>query len=384
LNSSLKLFLPEGPYEDLPRLKYDQRIDNKFVKELLLYMLTNTLQYFMFPSFSSSFLAYIIGYHLFLLVLGWLDPMKKIYPFFSVLYLASFGPLAIKSCHMFIGVSLFATVSGPFLSLVYFRIKRLTQLYFGIEFIKVIFIYPELIKEVIADTNINLQEHLYQECISLCICLFCTASVIMVVYKKLCEYEANSTAFKEQIEQVNGSLENSLKERENFILSLSHEVRNLLNIIIGNTDLAYEDANDNAVKEKLKHTKVCGELLLSLINNVLDAGKIDLGNVEVCETESMIRPAIEKLWLTCHELIKKKNLTGNLTIFKNVPECLMLDQHRLNQILFNLIANAVKFTESGSIQLKISWDDEDEDKIFETIPDEHTRIEEESRWLDRY
>jgi Signal transduction histidine kinase len=375
MNTSNGIFSSSFIYGDLADNQKSDKLDWKHISELFFYIVAMTIKYLIFPTFTYNFWLYVMAYHIFLIILTLCDRQKKLYPFFSVLYFVLFGPLAIKFCHCFISAAILLTFAGPFMSLVYFRMKRLTQLHFVVEGIKVIFLYPKLVREVIEDRELDIQTLLYQECASLCLGLLSINFLIVMVYKQLCKYEANMNTYREKIEQVNISLQESLRERENFILSLSHDVRNLLNIIIGNTELAFEDATDPGIKEKLKSTKVCGDLLLSLINNVLDAGKIDLGNVEVCHSESMIRPTIEKLWHTCHELIKKKNLTGELKIFNNVPECLMLDQHRLNQILFNLIVNSVKFTEKGSIKLRISWSQEEDDP--NDVAEENCQLDEE-------
>ena len=141
-----------------------------------------------------------------------------------------------------------------------------------------------------------------------------------------------------------------------FLLSFSHEVRNLLNSIVGNVQLAGLEENlSSHTKDLIKHAEVCGELLIHLVNNILDTGKVEIGELEINPTPTKIISAVEKVWGVCSELIRQKNLQGTLRLQKDIPRVILIDNYRLTQVLLNLISNAVKYTKKGSISITIEW-----------------------------
>ena len=143
--------------------------------------------------------------------------------------------------------------------------------------------------------------------------------------------------------------------QKTFLLGFSHELRNLLNSLMGNVKLAsLEQLNDKS-KEFLQNANLCGELLLHLVNNILDTGKSEIGDLEVNPIATSIHEPLEKIWRICSEIIKRKGLNGTLRIKKNVPMTMKIDHYRLTQVVLNLVGNAVKFTDSGSIDITIEW-----------------------------
>ena len=146
-----------------------------------------------------------------------------------------------------------------------------------------------------------------------------------------------------------------IEKQKNFFLSFSHELRNLINSLMGNVKLAALEELSDKVKDFLQNGELCGELLLHLVNNILDSGKVEFGNLEVNSTPVRIYETMERVWGVCSELIKRKNLRGRMKIQKNMPQTLSLDHHRLTQIFLNLIGNAVKFTDTGNIDISVEW-----------------------------
>jgi len=150
--------------------------------------------------------------------------------------------------------------------------------------------------------------------------------------------------------------EESLEQQKIFVYSFSHEMRNPMNSLLGNLDLALmSQAVAPELREMIGTAKVCGVLLLNLINTVLDAGKLGLGKLEVNPAPTRVHEVLQRVWGISHDLMAKKGLKSHLKISKQVPTRLMLDSHRMNQVLMNLIGNATKFTEQGLITISISW-----------------------------
>ena len=147
-----------------------------------------------------------------------------------------------------------------------------------------------------------------------------------------------------------------VEKQKTFLLSFSHELRNLINSLSGNVKLAnLEKDLSNRTKELLLNAEVCGELLTHLVNNILDTGKVEVGELEINQTPIKIYDTLEKIWCVCSELIRVKQLRGRMRIAKNIPRTILTDSHRLTQIVFNLVCNSIKFTERGSIAVGVEW-----------------------------
>lgn len=182
------------------------------------------------------------------------------------------------------------------------------------------------------------------------------------------------TCFLHQAHQRISIVERKKDESERqktFLLGFSHELRNLINSLMGNVKLITLENPPPRIKDLMLNAEVCGELLLHLINNILDTGKVEIGDLEINPTPSRVYDILEKVWGVCSELIKRKNIRGKMKISKNIPSWLKLDHYRLTQIFFNLVGNAIKFTERGSIDITVEWIENTDgvsDKCFEPLP----------------
>ena len=171
-----------------------------------------------------------------------------------------------------------------------------------------------------------------------------------------------------QLQKSNKELQEALQEKENFILRFSHEIRNPLNSLLGNVELCYENAVKKELKTMLQDAKVSGEILLQLLNNVLDAAKVSVGRLELSVSTQSIREFLEKVWVICSEIIRKKRLYGCLSVNVNVPDMLEFDHHRVIQILINTISNATKFTDAGHVKLFVDFIEGSEIKVEDMRP----------------
>lgn len=145
------------------------------------------------------------------------------------------------------------------------------------------------------------------------------------------------------------------KQNEDFILRFSHEIRNPLNSLLGNIDLALESLKESEVKEMISNAKVSGEILLQLLNNILDSSKIDSKRLEISPVDCNIREYIEKVWLITHEIIRKKGIYGSIHLSGSLPTYMKIDPHRIMQIMLNMTTNAAKFTDKGSVKWHIDY-----------------------------
>jgi signal transduction histidine kinase/DNA-binding response OmpR family regulator len=146
-----------------------------------------------------------------------------------------------------------------------------------------------------------------------------------------------------------------MKGKDDFLLNVSHELRNPMNILLGNLELAIANPKDINMPNYLDNAKASGELLTYMINNMLDAGKLQGKKLELTPMPTNTFTFIERTWSTCKMLLQRKNLEGQVFVEKTIPESLLVDSHRLMQILLNLVSNSAKFTTKGGILMIVSW-----------------------------
>lgn len=149
--------------------------------------------------------------------------------------------------------------------------------------------------------------------------------------------------------------EESAKAKSEFLANMSHEIRTPLNGIIGMTDMTLETTKVSAEQKRyLEIVKSSSETLMSLINDILDFSKIDAGKLELSPVPFSLRDdvprGLQALGLTASE----KKLEFIFQIGQDVPDLFFGDLLRLQQIIMNLINNAIKFTEKGEVMLKIN------------------------------
>lgn len=146
-----------------------------------------------------------------------------------------------------------------------------------------------------------------------------------------------------------------------FLANMSHEIRTPMNGIMGYLELLHMSNPSAEQKEYIREAKSASEVLLYVINDILDFSKIEAGKLTMVKSCFRIRNAIEDaISLHVHKA-NEKNIELQIMINANVPEEVIGDAQRLRQILHNLVGNAVKFTESGEISVKVDCVEEDKD-----------------------
>jgi len=157
---------------------------------------------------------------------------------------------------------------------------------------------------------------------------------------------------EEKLEEARDSAEKANRAKSGFLAAMSHEIRTPLNGILGFASLLRETPLNSEQEDFCESIHRSGEELLLLINDILDFSKIEAGRLELENVSFNLPTLLHELIHFFGPMAKQKglNIVGSLS--PNLPENIMGDPTRLRQILTNVLANAVKFTEKGSIRLE--------------------------------
>lgn len=171
----------------------------------------------------------------------------------------------------------------------------------------------------------------------------------------LTDREKDAQRIREQKEIAREMAQHS-KHKSEFLANMSHELRTPLNSILLLSELLLKNKDENLTESQRKYADVIhrsGNNLLELINEVLDLSKIESGEMELAPEEISLEEVITSIRNTFEPIAEKKDLRLSIETLKNPPSILFTDQLKLEQILRNLVSNALKFTEQGSVDLEI-------------------------------
>lgn len=162
---------------------------------------------------------------------------------------------------------------------------------------------------------------------------------------------------KEQAERAN-------RIKSEFLSSMSHEVRTPLNAIMGLSEdmMMYKEKLPKEIIFDAKEIQIASQTLNEIIGNVLDINAIECEGVELKKDPYNIREEIDKVIKVTKSKIKNKDIVFNLKISKNVPRILVGDKVRIKEIINNLLSNAFKYTNKGSVSLEITITNKVNDK----------------------
>ncbi len=146
--------------------------------------------------------------------------------------------------------------------------------------------------------------------------------------------------------------EEANKTKTLFLANVSHEIRTPLNIIIGFTELLKNIITDEKQQKYLSTILLSSKNLLTLINDILDLSKIEAGKLELQYEPINLKSLIDEMKKLFETKIFEKGIDFEIDISPKIPEMLVLDEARMRQILFNLIGNAIKFTENGYVKIR--------------------------------
>lgn len=166
-----------------------------------------------------------------------------------------------------------------------------------------------------------------------------------------------------------------------FLASMSHEIRTPINAILGMNEMILRENKDEVVDEYSRNIKTSGKMLLMLVNDVLDFSKIEAGKMEIHNSRFLMSDMLYDVISIVKERADEKSLELNTVLDGDIPNEVISDEFRIRQILINLINNAVKYTDKGTVTLKLggSYLDEGQYELRINVIDTGKGIREEER-----
>ena len=164
--------------------------------------------------------------------------------------------------------------------------------------------------------------------------------------------------------------------KSEFLSNMSHEIRTPINAILGMNEMVLRTSEDKEVLEYSDNIKSAGRTLLGIINDILDFSKIEAGKMEIIPAEYELASVLNDLVMMVDIRAKGKGLALKLDFDEDTPKSLYGDEIRIKQIITNILTNAVKYTEKGTVTFSVGFEriKEEEDSILLKVAVKDTGI----------
>lgn len=145
------------------------------------------------------------------------------------------------------------------------------------------------------------------------------------------------------------------RAKSEFLANMSHEIRTPMNAILGFSEALYHKIDSEQHRKMIKSILNSGNLLLSLLNDILDLSKIEAGKMEISYTPVDLKNIIQEIKLLFQEKANQKDVEIKIILGDSFPDMILIDEIRMKQVLFNLVGNAVKFTPAGHVIIRADY-----------------------------
>lgn len=168
----------------------------------------------------------------------------------------------------------------------------------------------------------------------------------------------------EQLKEEKERADKANEAKSNFIASVSHEIRSPINAILGMNEMILKESKEEDIIEYATDVSSATQAMQSIINDILDLSKIESGKMEIIKVEYELSRVIKDVYNMLYLKADAKNLKFEIYVEPSIPKRLYGDDVRIRQILTNLLTNAVKYTNEGSILLSVKGSSNGNDAIL--------------------
>ncbi len=168
---------------------------------------------------------------------------------------------------------------------------------------------------------------------------------------------------KVELQAAVSAVEKAEGARDIFLANMSHELRTPINTILGLNELIIRESQEEAIKEYARDIRQAGNILLTLVSDILDFSKLEADKLQLNEGIYDVSSLLNDLINSISLQLRRKKLDLQLNIAQDIPYKLQGDEIHIRQIISNLLSNAVKYTQKGRVTLYFAWKDVAEDEI---------------------
>lgn len=198
------------------------------------------------------------------------------------------------------------------------------------------------------------------------ICVSLSVGIILKIQSRTYEKERRTA------EQQTREMEQIARSKDAFFANMSHEIRTPINTIIGLNEMILRDDISDEIAENAINIQNASKMLLTTINDILDLSKLESGKMDIVPIQyavsSMFSDLVNLIWIRAHQ----KGLEFKVDIDPDIPSMLYGDEVRIKQVITNMLTNAVKYTDSGSVTLSAKGERIAADQILLRISVEDT------------
>jgi PAS domain S-box-containing protein len=178
---------------------------------------------------------------------------------------------------------------------------------------------------------------------------------LLSVFSQMLVNVKQRAALENKLIEEKRNAEHANKAKSEFLANMSHEIRTPMNAILGFSEALHYKLQLPEHKKMVKSVLNSGNLLLSLLNDILDLSKIEAGKLEISVQPLDLKELLQETISLFKDKARTKGLEMNIVAAPGFPELIMLDEIRIKQVIFNLVGNAFKFTHKGFVNIYISF-----------------------------
>lgn len=170
--------------------------------------------------------------------------------------------------------------------------------------------------------------------------------------------------YQQELRTAKTRAEEASQAKSDFLANMSHEIRTPINAVMGMNEMILRESKDPQVLSYAEDIKGASQMLLSIINDILDFSKIEAGKMEIVDVKYDISSVLNDISNMIGIKAEQKGLKLNVSVEESIPSTLFGDSIRIQQVMLNLLNNAVKYTDAGEICFKVGVDRIENDLVY--------------------